>query len=95
MRSRARRVPDWIPVLRRRRVRPWMVIAPLLVPISILGLASVEFLAVMLDGFRIPADLHGLPGWSFWGQVAVFMTWGVSLTVATFLYWRDTRAWAD
>jgi hypothetical protein len=49
----------------------------------------------MLDGFRIPADLHGLPGWSFWGQVAVFMTWGVSPTAATFVYWLWRRSWGD
>lgn len=50
--------------------------------------------AAMVDGFRIPADLHGLPGWSFWGQVAVFMTWEASVALATLLYWRDTRSWA-
>jgi hypothetical protein len=49
----------------------------------------------MLDGFRIPADLHGLPGSSFWGQVAVFMTWGVSPTAVTFVYWLRRRSWGD
>ncbi len=47
-----------------------MVISPLLLPIAILAGASVEFVRVMLDGLRIPADMGGMPGWSFWGQVA-------------------------
>lgn len=67
------------------------MIAPLLMPIAILGWANVEFVGLMLDGFRIPADMEGLPGWSFWGQAAVFMTWGSSLTIATLAYWRETR----
>jgi hypothetical protein len=53
----------------------------------------VEFVGVMLDGFQIPADMEGLPAWSFWGQAAVFMTWGSSLTIATLVYWRKTRSW--
>jgi hypothetical protein len=93
VRSRARRVPGWIPVLRGRQVRPLMVISPLLLPIGILTVAYVELVRVMLDGFEIPADIAGLRAWSFWGQAAVFMAWGTALTIATFAYWHATRNW--
>ena len=47
------------------------------------------------SGFSIPDMNSGLPGWSYWGQVATFWVWDVSLTVATFAYWRRSRAWND
>jgi hypothetical protein len=50
-------------------------------------------LGPIADGFTIPPGNDGLPGWSFWGQVATFWIWGVSLGIATAAYWLDTRGW--
>jgi uncharacterized membrane protein len=79
-----------VPVLAGRRVRPWVVTLPLLAPIAILAGFNVWGVGLMLDGFTIPADNAGVPGWSFWGQIAIFLVWGVSLTVATVSYLADS-----
>ena len=86
--TRAARVPDRVPGVGGRPVRPGLIVAPLLAPIFILGGFNLWSLGPILDGFVIPASNDGLPGWSFWGQVASFWIWGVSLTVATAAYWR-------
>jgi hypothetical protein len=85
-------VPAWVPVAGGRRIRPWLVVAPLLAPIAILALANAFTVGLVVDdGFTMPAGNDGLPAWSFWGQLAIFWIWGASLTAATFLYWRETR----
>lgn len=88
---RPERVPRWVPMLRGRHVRPWLVIAPLLMPIAILALFNEWSLTLFIDGFSIPADNAGVPGWSFWGQAATFLIWGLALTTATAVYWHATR----
>ena len=88
---RRRTVPARVPWLGGRPVGHRAVIGVLAMPIAILASANVTTLPAMLAGFTIPADNAGLPGWSFWGQVATFWLWGVSLAVATLAYWRSTR----
>jgi hypothetical protein len=88
---RRQTVPASIPWLGGRPVGHRAVIGVLAMPIAILAWANATAVPIMLDGFTIPAGNAGLPGWSFWGQVATFWVWGVSLTVATLAYWRSTR----
>ena len=90
--SRPRVVPGWIPLLGGRRVRRWVVIAPLLAPIGILASFDSWSLPYMLDDFAMPPEVaEDMPGWSFWGQVAVFWIWGLALAVATAAYAWDGR----
>ena len=88
---RPARVPRRAPVLGGRPVRPAMVVGPLLAPIVILAGFNLWSLGPIVDGFVIPSSNAGLPGWSFWGQLATFWVWGVSLAVATGAYWWATR----
>jgi hypothetical protein len=92
--SRRRTVPAGVPLVGARRVRPALVVTVLLVPIAILAGFNLWSLGPITSGFSIPADNAGLPGWSFWGQVATFWIWGIALTVATAAYWWDTRGWS-
>jgi hypothetical protein len=80
------RVPARVPLLGGRSVRPRLAALPLLAPIVVLAGFNAWGVGLMLDGFAIPAENAGVPGWSFWGQVAIFLVWGVALTVATFAY---------
>jgi hypothetical protein len=90
--SRAHTVPGWIPLLGGRRVWRWLVIAPLLAPIVILASFNSWSLQYILDDFAMPPEVaEDMPGWSFWGQVAVFWIWGVSLAIATAAYAWDAR----
>jgi hypothetical protein len=77
--------------VRGRPVRPVLVVVPLLAPIAILAGFNLWAVGLMLEGFAIPADNAGVPGWSFWGQVIIFLVWGVALTVATAAYLLDPR----
>jgi hypothetical protein len=91
--KRRRAVPDRVPILGGRAVRPPIVVLPLLAPIAILAGFNFWSVGPILDGFAIPAANGGVPGWSFWGQVASFWLWAVSLTIATGAYWWASRAW--
>jgi hypothetical protein len=91
--SRARTVPHRIPWAGGRAVRPSLVILVLAIPIVLLAGFNAWSLGPILGGFSIPEANAGLPGWSFWGQVATFWIWGVSLTAATVAYWKATRGW--
>jgi hypothetical protein len=91
--SRMRTVPDRIPIVGGRPVRRWLVIDALLAPILILAGFNAWSLGPITAGFSIPETNAGLPGWSFWGQIATFWIWGVSLAVATAAYWHATRSW--
>lgn len=94
--SRRPDVPAWIPFLGGRRVRPLLVIAPLLTPIWILSSFNYWTLPYIADGFAMPGEVgEDLPPWSFWLQVATFWVWGVALAIATARYWYDTRGWAQ
>jgi hypothetical protein len=84
--TRVSRVPLRVPVAGGRPMPPALVVGPLLAPIAILAGFNLWSLQPILDGFVIPASNAGLPGWSFWGQVASFWVWGVALTVATAAY---------
>jgi hypothetical protein len=88
---RRRFVPARVPFAGGRPVRPSLVVVPLLAPIAILTGFNVWSLGPIMDGFAIPEANAGLPGWSFWGQVASFWVWGVSLAVATAAYWWSAR----
>ena len=85
--SRAQLVPGWIPLLGGRPVRPSLVVGALLAPIIILAVSNLQTIAVVL-GTVEPSD--GLPAWSLWGQMTLFMVWGCALTAATLAYWRST-----
>jgi hypothetical protein len=89
--SRRRFVAVRIPLVGGRPVRPALVLAPLMVPIAILAGFNLWSLGPIMDGFVIPTDNDGLPGWSFWGQVATFWVWGVALAVAAAAYWHEMR----
>jgi len=92
--SRTRTVPHRMPFVGGRDVRPALVVSVLLVPIAILAGFNAWSLCPITDGFVMPEANAGLPGWSFWGQVATFWVWGVSLAVATLAYWKATRRWS-
>lgn len=72
-----------------RPVRRAAVVASLIMPIAILAGFNLWSLGPIMEGFVIPPENDGLPGWSFWGQVATFWVWGVSLAIAVVAYWRD------
>ena len=88
---KARTMPHWVPLVGRRHVRPGLVVAALLAPITVLILFGIWSLGPITDGFTIPDGNAGLPGWSFWGQIATFWAWGGALTVATAAYWHRMR----
>jgi hypothetical protein len=88
IRSRAAVVPHRLPLAGGRRVKPWMVIAPLLIPIAILAEFNLFTITVLLGGNDFGP---GVPDWSLALQAAVFGVWGVTLTVATLAYLRDVR----
>jgi hypothetical protein len=67
-------------------------VATLLVPIGVLASFDHWSLQYIFDGFAVPPDVaRDVPAWSFWGQVAIFWTWGLSLAVATAAYAREAR----
>ena len=68
-----------------------LIPAMLLVPIAILAGFNVWSLGPIMDGFSIPAANDGVAAWSFWGQVASFWVWGLSLAIATAAYGWATR----
>ncbi len=69
------------------RVRPWLVIPPLLAPVGILATFNHWSLQYIFSGFTMPGEVaEGIPGWSFWSQVVIFWVWGVSLTLAIAAY---------
>jgi hypothetical protein len=84
-------MPVRVPRLGGRRLRPRLVAVPLMAPIAILAGFNVWSLGPITDGFSIPASNDGLPGWSFWGQVATFWIWGVALAIATSAHWWRAR----
>ena len=91
-----RTLPDSIPLLGGRRMPPWLVVPPLLAPVGILATFNHWSLQYIFAGFTMPGEVaEGIPGWSFWTQVAIFWIWGVSLTIATAAYavrrWRRYR----
>jgi hypothetical protein len=82
-------------VLRGAPARPWFVIGPLLLPISILIPSNIHTARWFLDGFELP-PLGGVPqdwwsNWGVWGAAAVFWVWGLALIAATWAYYRRTR----
>ena len=89
VRSRARVVPERVPLAGGRPVKPWLVIAPLLAPIAILAQFNVFTVTVLLGRDDFGA---GVPDWSLALQAAIFGVWGISLTVATFAYARGMQA---
>ncbi len=89
--SRRSTMPERVLLLGGRPVRPALVVGPLLAPIAILAGFNLWSLGPITDGFTIPPANRGLPGWSFWGQVASFWIWGTALTIATANYWHETR----
>ena len=54
--TRAARVPDRVPGVGGRPVRPGLIVAPLLAPIVILGGFNLWSLGPILDGFVIPSS---------------------------------------
>jgi hypothetical protein len=95
VRSRARNVPAWIPVLGGRRVRPRLVIATLLLLTGVLTWRGALHLSFVFHGFHIPDDISGVPHWSLWAQAVLVWIWAASLAAATLAYHRATRAWPD
>jgi hypothetical protein len=89
-----RTVPRIIPRAGGRAVRPALVVWVLAIPIAILAGFNLWSLGPITSGFSIPDANAGLPGWSFWGQVATFWIWGVSLPIAAAAYWVGAREWA-
>jgi hypothetical protein len=82
-----RTLPDRIPLVGGKRMPPWLVIPPLLAPVGILATFNHWSLQYIFDGFTMPGEVaEGIPGWSFWTQVAIFWIWGVSLTIAIAAY---------
>jgi len=88
--SRARTVPAWFPVGRGRPVRPWMVIAVLMLPIAILAYANATTAAWLLGLVDIHQGVSG-GGWGVWMTAVVFGVWGPALTAATLAYYRHFR----
>jgi hypothetical protein len=89
---RTRTVPNWIPVLRGRPVRPGLVIAPLLLPIAVLAFAAGQTADVLFLG-DLPSGIEAGERRGIVMTTVIFWVWGVSLTVATFAYFRRTRSW--
>jgi hypothetical protein len=93
VRPRARIVPAWVPGLGGRPVRPRLVVVALLLPTAILVWRAALHLPLILDGFRIPEEVTGVPSWSLWAQAALTWIWAGSLAATTLAYSRATRSW--
>jgi hypothetical protein len=91
VRRRARRVPAWIPILGGRAVRPALVIAVLALPTAILAWRAALHLTLVLNGFRIPDDITGVPPWALWTQALLVWLWWTSLAAALIAYYRAMR----
>jgi hypothetical protein len=48
-------------------------------------------LTLVLNGFRIPDDITGVPPWALWTQALLVWLWWTSLTAALIAYYRATR----
>ena len=93
VRPRARVVPAWVPILGRRPVRARLVVAALALPTAVLAWRAALHVPLILDGFRIPEDVTGVPPWSLWAQAALTWIWAGSLAIATLAYRGATRSW--
>jgi hypothetical protein len=91
VRPRARTFPRWVPLLAGRVVRPRVVVVALALPTAVLAWRAALHLPLVLDGFRIPDDVSGVPPWALWTQVALVWIWAPSLAGATWAYHRATR----
>ena len=94
VRPRAREVPDWIPVLGDRPVRPTLVMGALAVPLAVLTWRAAMHLTFVFNGFRIPSDITGVPHWSLWSQAVLVWIWSASLAATIIAYHRATCAWS-
>lgn len=93
VRKRETRFPAWVPGLGHRRLKPWMVVAPLFPPIAILAWFNLATLVEIASAPSGGTDNgEGLPGWSLWGQLTIFWIWGLSLPIATAAYIHAMRA---
>jgi hypothetical protein len=91
VRPRARVVPQWVPVIGGRPVRPKLVIAALLLPTLVLTWRAALHLRLVFNGFRVPDDISGVPSWSLWTQAALVWIWAAALATALLAYHRATR----
>jgi hypothetical protein len=90
VRPRARRIPGWVPILGGARVRPRLVIAVLLLPTVVLAWRAALHLTVVVNGFRLPDEVTGVPAWSVWVQIVLVWIWAPSLAAALVAYQRAT-----
>jgi hypothetical protein len=89
-----RAFPRFLPVVGGRRVSPRAVIVPAaLVSLFVLSIAvaAESPLTQFTDPEAFRRSFPGwMPAWAFWMQQAVLWTWGLSLAVATVVFWRRT-----
>jgi hypothetical protein len=68
-----------------------VVIAVLALPTAILAWRAALHLTLVLNGFRIPDDITGVPPWALWTQALLVWLWWTSLTAALIAYYRAMR----
>ncbi len=90
VRPRARRIPGWVPILGGARVRPRLVIGVLLLPLVVLAWRAALHLTVVVNGFRLPDEVTGVPAWPVWTQIVLVWIWSPSLAAAIVAYHRAT-----
>lgn len=84
LKTRAERVPGWVPGLGGRRASTRLVLGGLAAPLLVLWLMMLDSFTIITHGLTQAQE--GLPAWSSWAQIATFWAWGISLTLATIAY---------
>ena len=92
---RRERVPARVPLVGGRRIRPGLVIAPLVLALATMAFAVVHSAPWFASGFELPDTRTGLhqewwPNWGVWMPAVVFWVWLPALSVVTLAYHRDT-----
>jgi hypothetical protein len=92
-----RTLPRFLPLISGRRVPPLLLIAPAVL-IALFLLSSAFGSRPPYEPFTDPdafrrsiAPEGWAPVWFFWAQQTLFLLWGVSLSVATAVFWRKAR----
>jgi hypothetical protein len=89
-----RRLPRLFPLLGGRQLPPFLLIAVAALISAFLLTTSFGAESPLKpftdpEGFRRSIAPEGWgPTWAFWAQEALFLAWGLSLAIVTFVYWR-------
>lgn len=87
--------PAWVPVLARRSVPRWLVLAPALGlgvgMTAYFGLSLVQLTVQTVTGTGEQGSGGALPLWFYWVAMPAYLVWGIGLGLAALAYRRATR----